>query len=384
MSWMGRLDEVSIPDLLHLVSWGEKTGKLVLVRQDAEGLIVFRKGKIIYAASNSPREALGHILVCKKLIGEDTLVKALEQQHGSERERRLGAILIEIGAITGKVLERVIREQIEKVMAELFLWQSGFFRFEALDIPETGEPEVDARDFLLQRGFNTEQVVLEVVKKVDEARKRREEYAAATGPTVPHSPGDSAPRSSESLVTPRASTSLSTIMAGFPSPTLRGEATLTFLRHAATRVRRGVLFIPGSHGFAGTAEFGIDAEGNRADEKVRNLVVPRDHPSILADVMAKKGTYRGILPSCFWNDYLIRQLGGRMPREAIVVPAVVDGDVVAIFYGDNLPSEVPIGPVGDLETVLVQACLSQVRAGVEPSANEGETSAAGPTRLVSS
>ncbi|HLE60722.1 MAG TPA: DUF4388 domain-containing protein, partial [Thermoanaerobaculaceae bacterium] len=177
---MGRLDEVSIPDLLHLVSWGEKTGKLVLARQDAEGLLVFRKGKIIYAASNSPREALGNILVCKKLISEDTLLKALEQQHASERERRLGAILIEAGAITGKILEKVIREQIEKVMAEFFLWQSGFFRFEALDIPEAGEPEVDARDFLLQRGFTTEQVVLEVVKKVDEARKRREEYAAAT------------------------------------------------------------------------------------------------------------------------------------------------------------------------------------------------------------
>ena len=384
MSWMGRLDEVSIPDLLHLVSWGEKTGKLVLARQDAEGLLVFRKGKIIYAASNSPREALGNILVCKKLISEDTLLKALEQQHASERERRLGAILIEAGAITGKILEKVIREQIEKVMAEFFLWQSGFFRFEALDIPEAGEPEVDARDFLLQRGFNTEQVVLEVVKKVDEARKRREEYAAATRLTVPHSPGDSAPRSSEPLVTPRASGSLSTIMAEFPSPTLRGEATLTFLRHAATRVRRGVLFVPGSHGFAGAAEFGVDPAGNRADEQVRDLIVPRDHPSILGDVMAKRGTYRGLLPSCFWNDYLVKQLGGRVPREVIVVPAVVDGEVMAIFYGDNLPSEVSIGPVGDLELALAQACLSQAKAGAQPREKDAELRVAGPTRSASS
>jgi Domain of unknown function (DUF4388) len=384
VSWMGRLDEVSIPDLLHLVSWGEKTGKLVLVRQDAEGLLVFRKGKIIYAASNSPREALGHILVCKKLIGEETLVKALEQQHAAERERRLGAILIENGAITGKVLERVIREQIEKVMAEFFLWQSGFFRFEAMDIPETGEPEVDARDFLLQRGFNTEQVVLEVVKRVDEARKRRDEYAAATRPTVPHSPGDSAPRTLEPLVTPRVSTPLSAIMAGFPSPTLRGEATLSFLRHAATRVLRGVLFIPGSHGFAGTAEFGIDAGGSRADEKVRNLVVPRDHPSILADVMAKKSTYRGMLPSSFWNDYLIRQLGGRAPREVIVVPAVIDRDVVAIFYGDNLPSDTAIGPATDLEAALVHACLSQAHADDRARENDPEPLPADPTRSISS
>ncbi len=384
MSWMGRLDEVSIPELLHLVSWGEKTGKLVLVRQDAEVLLVFRKGKIIYAASNSPREALGNILLRKRLISEETLLKALEQQHRSEHERRLGAILIENGAITGKVLERVIREQIEKVIAEFFLWQSGFFRFEGMVIPESGELEVDARDFLLQRGFNTEQVVLEVVKKVDEAKRRREEYAAATRPTVPHSPGDSAPRSTEPLMVPRVSTSLSTIMAEFPSPTLRGESALTFLRQAAARVRRGVLFIPGSQGFAGSGQFGIEVPGGRVEDPVHDLLIPRDHPSILADVMAKKGTYRGLLPSCFWNDYLVNQLGGRAPREAVVVPAVVEGAVVAIFYGDNLPADVPIGPVGDLEMSLLAAFLSQAKAAAQPPGDSLEPRAVGPQRSASS
>jgi len=66
------------------------------------------------------------------------------------------------------------------------------------------------------------------------------------------------------------------------------------------------------------------------------------------------------------------------------VPAVVDGDVVAIFYGDNLPSEVPIGPVGDLETVLVQACLSQATAGAQPREKDAELRVAGPTRSASS
>jgi hypothetical protein len=384
VSWMGRLDEVSIPELLHLVSWGEKTGKLVLARQDAEGLLVFRTGRIIYAASNSPREALGNILLCRSLLSEETLVKALEQQHTSERERRLGAILIEMGAITGKTLEMVIREQIEKVMTEFFLWQSGFFRFEAMRMPQSGEPEVDARDFFLQRGFSTEQLVLEVVKRVDEARSWRDEYAAATRATVPHSPWDSAPREVEPLVMPRVSASLSAVMADFSSPTLTGEATLGFLRHAATRVRRGVLFIPGSHSFAGMAEFGIDVAGGRAEEHVRRLVIPRDHPSILADVTSKRGTYRGLLPGCFWNDYLVKELGGRVPREAIVVPAVLDRDVMAIFYGDNLPSETAIGPVGDLETALVHAWQSRARAHVNAHEQVDSTLPADPGRSASS
>jgi hypothetical protein len=376
MSWMGRLDEISVPELLHVISWGEKTGKLVLSRLDAEGLLVFRKGKIVYAASNSPRETLGNILVCRDLVSEEVLLKSLDRQHASDRERRLGAILIEMGAITGKTLETVIREQTESVMAEFFLWQSGFFRFEAMDIPETGEPEVDARDFLLQRGLNTEQVMLEVVKRVDETRKRRDEYAAATKPTVPHSPGDRVSPSVEPLLKPRISTPLSTIMADFPSPTLRGEATLRFLRHAATRVRRGVLFIPGSSSFAGAADFGIDFTGGH----VRELIVPRDHPSILADVTAKRGTYRGPLPSCFWNDYLVRQLGGRVPREVVVVPAVVDSEVTAIFYGDNVPSEAAIGPAGDLEEALLHACTSRAAGGEGKPAEAAQPAPPGLTR----
>ncbi len=366
MSWTGKLEEISIPELLHMVAWGEKTGKLLFARQDAEGLIVFRKGRVIYAASNSPREVLGNILLCKKLITAETLLSALEEQNRAQRPRRLGAILIEMGAITMATLETVIREQIEKVMAEFFLWQSGFFRFEPVDIPNSQEAGFDAKDFVLQRGFKTEQVVLEVVKRVDETKKRRDEYVAATRPGRPHSPGETVPPGAELTPTAKASTSLAAIMAEVSSPTLRGEATLKVLRYASRVVSRAVLFVPGSQAFAGIGQFGVDLHGQPADEQVRNLAIPRDHPSILADVAAKKGLYRGPLPSAFWNDVLVRQLGGRVPREVIVVPAVLDGEAVAILYGDNVPSDAPIGPVGDLAAVMVDACLSLAKGG--PSA----------------
>ena len=369
MSWTGKLEEISIPELLHMVAWGEKTGKLVFTRLDAEGLIVFRRGRIIYAASNSPREVLGNILLCKRLITPDTLLAALEAQNRSQRVRLLGAILMDMGAVTVATLETVIREQIEKVMAEFFLWQFGFFRFEALDIPESDGLDVDARDFVLDRGFKTEQVVLEVVKRVDEAKRRREEYAAAIRPGRPRSPGEGAPVETGPALAPRPSAPLSAIMAELRSPTLRGEATLKILRYAARIVSRGVLFVPGNQVFSGIGQFGVDLHGPSADEQVRNIAIPRDHPSILADVAAKKGRYRGPLPSTFWNDLLVRQLGGLMPREAIVVPAMLEGEAVAILYGDNVPSDAPIGSLGDLEAVMVDACLSLAKsvAAVRPT-----------------
>jgi len=62
----------------------------------------------------------------------------------------------------------------------------------------------------------------------------------------------------------------------------------------------------------------------------------------------------------------------------------VASEVMAIFYGDNLPSEVSIGPVADLELALAQACLSQAKAGAQPREKDAELRVAGPTRSASS
>jgi hypothetical protein len=366
VSWTGKLEEISVPELLHTIAWGEKTGKLLLTRQDAEGLIVFRSGRIVYAASNSPREVLGNILLCRRLISAETLLAALEKQNRSPKARLLGGVLIDMGAISVATLEAVVREQVEKVIAEMFLWQAGFFRFDAVEIPETGALDVEARDFVLHRGFKTEQVVLEVVKRVDEARRRREEYLTATRSGRPHAPGETPRQDAETVAAERPAATLSDIMAEVRSPTLRGEATLKILRYAARVVARAVLFVPDEQVFAGVGQFGVILNGRPADEEVRNIAIPRDHPSILADVTAKKGLYRGPLPAAFWNDLLVRQLGGRAPREAIVVPAMLEGRAVAILYGDNLPADSPIGPLGDLQAVMVDACLSLAR-GAAPA-----------------
>ena len=109
MSLVGKLEDLGLAEILQLLSVSEKTGKLTLTCRDGSGLIVFRKGRIIYAASNSAREAFGHILVCRKLIDEVMLTKALQLQHHSREEKRLGSILIEMKAVTAHDLEVVLR-----------------------------------------------------------------------------------------------------------------------------------------------------------------------------------------------------------------------------------------------------------------------------------
>ena len=67
MSLAGRLEEIELAELLHFLSLNNRTGKVMLSRRDAHGLVVVRLGRIVYAASSSIRESFGNILVCRGL-----------------------------------------------------------------------------------------------------------------------------------------------------------------------------------------------------------------------------------------------------------------------------------------------------------------------------
>ena len=178
MSLFGNLEDLPLPYLLQTIAGNRMTGKLVLTRRDGHGLIVFRSGKIIYAATNSAREAFGNILVLRKLITVSTLTEALRRQVESTEERRLGTILLEMGAVDLPALARVMTEQVENVLLELFRWERGFVKFEAMDIPERGEVAVDATDLLMREGLATDEMVMRAMGRLREQHDDRIEDEA--------------------------------------------------------------------------------------------------------------------------------------------------------------------------------------------------------------
>lgn len=378
MSLVGRLEELSVAEILHMIAWGEKTGKLTISRGNAVAVVVFHRGRIVYAASNSPRQSLGSILVCRSLVSEDGLMGGIDEQNRRGDGSCLGAVLIEMGALTTRNLETAVREQIEQVIAEFFLWESGGFRFEALELPDAAVNALDATSLQLDRGFSADQVVLEVVKKVDDARRRREDYAASSRRAAPRVAGDAPLRMVAAPPPRRDAASLQGIMAEVQAPALRGEAVLTILRHARRLLSRAVLFVPTYRGFAGIGQFGVELSGAPADEQIRELLIPIDQPSVLGDVMSKRGTYRGILSPTFWNDFLLQELGGILPREVVAVPAVAGGEVVAILYGDSASSGEPIGGLAGLESAVGEACARYIRTPAPGARNAGSGRPAPP------
>ena len=168
MSLVGKLDEVELPELLQAIADAQKTGKLKLTRRDREGIIVFRQGMIVYAASSSARQTLGNLLLCERFIDKAQLTMALELQHLSQQEQRLGTILREMDAVDEETLERIVYLQTEKVILEFMSWKSGFFKFDPVELTNYGEIEVDAADFLIREGLQTDSVLSDLAAQLEE------------------------------------------------------------------------------------------------------------------------------------------------------------------------------------------------------------------------
>jgi tetratricopeptide (TPR) repeat protein len=158
MAIKGSLREASLPDVLQLLSLGQKSGCLSVTDRSSFGYIYFDRGNVCYASIVNRRDRLGDLLVKNGLVDADVLAAAVESQ-GTRAANRLGEILVEQGAVSRDQLERHIRAQIEEAVYHLFTWTQGSFYFEADQRPEEGA---------LLVSINPEGLLLEGARRVDE------------------------------------------------------------------------------------------------------------------------------------------------------------------------------------------------------------------------
>jgi hypothetical protein len=340
VSLAGRLEEIELAELLHFLGLNNRTGKVTLSRRDAHGLVVVRLGRIVYAASSSIRETFGNILVCRGLVTPEALAVALERHYLSVEGRKLGDILVEIGAISEAQLLDALRQQTSLVVQELCRWRSGYFRFEVTPVASAGEIGVDAEELVVSAGVATDQVLLEAMTRMDEA-------------------GDGPDGGADLPSTPMS-------IASAPlAPSLRGEVTIGLLRRASTLVDRVLLLLLRGDEAQGAGQVGLEGGAADPDDVARRIRLPLSEPSVVAEAVERRESSRGALPPNPANERLLALLGGPRPTEALVVPMLLRGGVGLVLYGDNAPSGRPIGPAEELEWALLEAGLAMERELLE-------------------
>lgn len=156
---------MAITDLLQWVETARKTGVLVVDRHPVRRAVAFRDGRIVACSSNDPPTLLGQALLSRGRIDEATLHEALTRQ---ERDGgNLGAILVEMGAITGDEIVRHIAVKAEETLYALFDATDAEFRFEDGAEPPKNRIDVDLR---------IQDLLLKGVQRFDEMRRVREVF----------------------------------------------------------------------------------------------------------------------------------------------------------------------------------------------------------------
>ena len=344
MSLFGKLEDTPLQELLQVMVGSRVTGRLRLTGRDREGIVVLRNGNIVYAASSSARQTLGNLLLLDGSVSEEQLSDALDRQHAAKDEQRLGSILVEMGAIEEETLAQVVRQQTERVMTEFVTWEKGYFKLDKLELEDFGEIEVDAHEFLMREGLNTDKLLSDLQSMIEEFQQDEPEEDTLS-PTSPSG-------------TPRTLSSLKSVMGEIRSPQFTGEITQKILSYANEIFSRGVLFVVRQEGFGVMGQFGVHGEDGQAEVRLRQLQIPDDQTSILTECAERQEAFCGRIEETEWNQKLLEAIGGPAEGDSIAVPLTVNGKVMLVFYGDQTLGDLRQGWFEELELLILQAGLA--------------------------
>jgi hypothetical protein len=139
----------------------------------------------------------------------------------------------------------------------------------------------------------------------------------------------------------------------------RGAIARTVLRYARARFKRALLLTVNrdlARGWAGLGE-GLSAE------VVSRIALGLGQPGVVDTVVRTRSHFLGPLQKTEANVRLLKQLGGGVPQNAVLLPILARGRVVNVFYGDaGRGGVVDAGGVGEL--LILATRISQGYEGL--------------------
>ncbi len=128
MALSGDFATMPLPDLLQWLAYSQKTGILILSKNEIVKEIYFQSGKIVASSSNDPREYFGQFLLSYGKLSEEQLLTAFSRQ--AQTGVKIGRILVDEGILEEQEVQKFLRIKAEETIYDLFLWgEKGEFKF---------------------------------------------------------------------------------------------------------------------------------------------------------------------------------------------------------------------------------------------------------------
>ena len=176
MSLVGNLEDLSLGDILQIISLSQKFGVLALESDRGSGRIVFSAGLVRGACL---RDVDGHFSDLRALV----VGKGILDQAGFDaceaRASDLGLSVDEMLRSEASLdlgrFDSLIKETVESAVLEMFTWPSGDFSFDVRRDPEHGDPQL-----ILRTGINAQYLAMEGMRVRDEVGRAEATGSAAT------------------------------------------------------------------------------------------------------------------------------------------------------------------------------------------------------------
>lgn len=142
MGMYGDLNDFALTDILAMIAQRGKSGTLRLSTATDRITLSFDHGAVSAVSSGEINQHIGRLLVRHGYVREEQIEQGLVLQALSTPRRRLGEVLVDIGAVTRHQVAEAVASQLKSSLVRLLIEPSGSFTFTP---SETDDPAV-ARD----------------------------------------------------------------------------------------------------------------------------------------------------------------------------------------------------------------------------------------------
>lgn len=127
----GRLGDFSIAEILQLLAFTDKSGRLQLHGPNSTGRMIVVEGALVDVTADVSRVGVVRRLVGSGQIDPDVIVRELEEADELPLDREVIASLVADGVLEQTTGEGLLHDHALDALAEMLRWTEGSFHFEA-------------------------------------------------------------------------------------------------------------------------------------------------------------------------------------------------------------------------------------------------------------
>jgi CheY-like chemotaxis protein len=155
MSLLGRLEDLSLTDIIQIVYLSRRTGVLEIINSRGRHTVLFRGGLVVNASSPEHHDLLT-FLTGTDLIAQSTvdMIRRMEEQGIP-----VGTAVVEMNLLSKDDLANAMRQRILTVVTPLLQSKEGEFNFILSDSMSAFDMEYDADQIFKDGGFSPSRIV---------------------------------------------------------------------------------------------------------------------------------------------------------------------------------------------------------------------------------